>query len=142
MSLFEVQVEKPMGDDTKYSRAIRSPQYIPSSTKPDITALCNYQKYAKLVADINKSNLPEEEKQFLRLAASRHIVFNYALIADYYAHSNKEMQDLMERSALVIIDIEDAVDNGYVQLSKRMNQLIDEARVNKLAMKENGESND
>ena len=142
MSLFEVQTKKPMGDDTKYSRAIRSPQYVPSDIKPNIDALCNYQKYAKLIANINKSNLPEEEKQFLRLAASRHIVFNYSLIADYYAHSDKEMQELMEQSALVIVDIEDAVDNGYVQLSKRMNQLIDEARANKLAMKENGESND
>ena len=38
----------------------------------------------------------------------------------------------MEQSALVILDIDDAIANGYVKLSARMNQLVEEAR----AMKE------
>jgi hypothetical protein len=49
-------------------------------------------------------------------AARRHNVFNYEKIADYYAHSSKEMQELMERSGLVIIDFEKAIQNGYVKL--------------------------
>ena len=43
-------------------------------------------------------------------------MFNYEKIADYYAHSSKEMQHLMERSALVIVDFEKAVQYGYVKL--------------------------
>lgn len=117
-----------MGDDTKYSRAIKKPQYNPSPVKPHLDALASFTKYSELVANINKSNVSEAEKKFLRYAASRHIVFNYALIADYYAHSDKEMQELMEQSALVILDIDDAIANGYVQLSKKMAQLVDEAR--------------
>ena len=77
------------------------------------------------ISSIAKEN-PEEEKEFLRLAATRHIVFNYARIADYYAHSNKEVQKLMEESALVIIDINDAIANGYVKLSKNIEKIMRE----------------
>jgi hypothetical protein len=41
---------------------------------------------------------------------------NYEKIADYYAHSSKEMQHFMERSALVIIDFEKAIEYGYIKL--------------------------
>ena len=136
MSLFEVERKTAMGDDTKYSRAIRVPQYNPSEVKPHIDSLLDYSKYSKLLANIKNSNVSEEEKKFLKLAASRHIVFNYAKIADYYAHADKEMQELMEQSALVILDIDDAIANGYVKLSAKMNQLVDEAR----AMKEQAEN--
>ena len=136
MSLFDIGAKSAMGDDTKYSRAIRTPQYVPSEKKPHIDSLINYDKYSKLIANIKNSNVSEEEKKFLKLAASRHIVFNYAQIADYYAHASKEMQELMEQSALVILDIDDAIANGYVKLSAKMNQLVDESK----ALKE--QSND
>ena len=128
MSLIEVNRPKLMDNDTKYSRAITVPQYLPSETKPKIESLMNYEKYARLLQRINSSNVSEDEKKFLRFAASRHIVFNYALIADYYAHSDKEMQELMEESALVILDIDDAIMNGFVELSGRMVELIDESK--------------
>lgn len=118
----------PMGDDTKYSRAIRVPQYEPSIDKPEISSLYNTEKYNKLVARIKKSSVSEEEKKFLMFAASRHIVFTYSKIADYYANSDKEMQELMEESALVILDMDDAIANGYVVLSEKMQQLIDEEK--------------
>ena len=79
------------------------------------------------MANINKSDVSEEEKKFLRFAASRHIVFNYSKIADYYAHENKEMQELMEQSALVILDIDDAIANGYVKLSKDIEKILEES---------------
>ena len=50
----------------------------------------------------------------LYIAATRHIVFNYSKIADYYTSASKEMQHLIERSALVIIDFEKAIQYGYV----------------------------
>ena len=66
--------------------------------------------------EIDNSSLSIEEKNFLMDAARRHNVFNYEKIADYYAHSSPEMQNLMERSALVIIDFEKAIQLGYVKL--------------------------
>lgn len=120
--------KNPMGDDTKYSRAIRVPQYEPSNEKPSLESVYDLTKYSKLMAKINKSGVSEEEKKFLKFAATRHIVFTYSKIADYYAHASAEMQDLMEESALVILDIDDAIANGYVALSDKMMQLIAEEK--------------
>jgi hypothetical protein len=64
------------------------------------------------------------EKQFLIEAAKRHTVFNYRNIAEYYANASEEMQRLMEKSALVIIDFDDAIANGYVKMSKAMEKLF------------------
>ena len=126
--LFFVPVKEAMGDDKKYSRVIKIPQYNPSEEVPKLESMLDLEKYSKLIYAINKSNVSEEEKKFLRFAASRHIVFNYALIADYYAHASAEMQDLMEQSALVILDINDAIANGYVKLSEKMKQLVEEEK--------------
>ena len=120
--------EQPMGNDTKYSRSVRIPQYEPDvNSLVGVRDLCDTSKYARLVEAIDKSDVGEEEKKFLKLAATRHIVFNYANIADYYSKADSEMQQLMEDSALVIIDVEDALHKGYLQLSSRMRQLIEEA---------------
>lgn len=124
--LFNPQIEKA---ENIYTKKVAIPQYAPSKHKPDITGLADIRKYSKLLYEINTAEIPEEEKTFLRLAASRHIVFNYSLIADYYAHSDKQAQELMEKSALVILDIEDALANGYVKLSKDINKLLDESGV-------------
>lgn len=59
--------------------------------------------------------ITEEERQFLKDAAGRHNVFNYRNIAEYYAHATPEMQRLMEKSALVIIDVDNAIANGYAK---------------------------
>lgn len=61
--------------------------------------------------------MTNEEKDFLIQAARRHNVFNYRNIAEYYAHATPEMQRLMEESALVIIDVDDAIANGYATLN-------------------------
>ena len=63
------------------------------------------------------------EKIFLKLAAARHIIFNYENIADYYCNASKEMQELMEKSALVIIDFESAIEGGFLQLNEETKQL-------------------
>lgn len=120
--------KNPMGKDKKYSRAIKVPQYEPSDKKPKLEEMYNTAKYRLLMAHIRKSNVSDEEKKFLQFAASRHIVFTYSKIADYYAHSNKEMQELMEESALVILDMDDAIANGYVKLTEKMKQLIEEEK--------------
>ena len=123
--LFDLPKSEVTSVDEKYSKKIQIPQYLPSDNKPLLTDLIDTTKYKEFCDNINKSNLPDEEKQFLRLAASRHIVFNYAKIADYYAHSDKEMQKLMEQSALVIIDMNDAIANGYVRLSKNIEKIME-----------------
>lgn len=126
--LFYTPVKKLMDGDNKYSRTIKIPQYEPSNIKPNLWELYDKAKYTELARNIARSNVPEDVKDFLMFAATRHIVFNYAKIADYYAHAEPEIQRLMEQSALVIIDIDDAIANGYVKLSQRMRELIDEQK--------------
>ena len=106
----------PNDEEKKYSTKIELPNYEPSKAKPHILELYDKSKTDRLIREIENSNLPKEEKTFLIHGAQRHIVFNYEKIADYYAHASPEMQHLMERSALVIIDFENAVQYGYVKL--------------------------
>lgn len=124
MKLFNTNEDK----EKKYSTKVSIPQYLPNDRKPNVSSLYDYKKYSQLLYEINNSNVSEEEKNFLRLAATRHIVFDYSLIADYYANSDKEMQELMEHSGLVIIDLDDAIANGYVKLSEKIKDLVNEAR--------------
>src|SRR3990167_823885 len=107
---------KPYETENKYSSKIQAPVYEPKNKKPHLLELLNDGKTKRIINEINNSNVPEDEKRFLIEAAKRHTVFNYENIADYYAHSTPEMQKLMERSALVIVDFENAITFGYVKL--------------------------
>ena len=100
----------------KYTKKIEAPVYEPKHQKPHIMTLCSPTKTLSLIREIDESGLAEDEKSFLRKAAHRHSVFHYERIADYYAHASPEMQRLMERSALVIIDFDKAIELGFVKL--------------------------
>ena len=130
MALFDIKKKDYMEGDTKYSRAISIPQYEVKGEKPFIEELYDNRKVVELLNHIKQSNVSEEEKKFLTIAAYRHYVFNYSKIAEYYPHASKEMQELMEESALVIIDIEDAIMDGYVLASKKIESIIDGNRKN------------
>lgn len=106
--------------DDDYTRKIAAPIYTPKGEKPGIDQLYDDSKYRELIVEIDASSLPEDEKAFLRIAAVRHIVFNYRDIAEYYSHSEEMMQFLMENSALVIIDFDRAIELGYVRLSEKV----------------------
>lgn len=110
--------------DDKYTSKVSIPQYLPKDEKPRIDELYSTYKYDQLVSRINRAEVTEEEKKFLLAAAARHLVFNYSKIANYYAHSSKEVQELMEDSALVILDIDDAIAQGYVKLSKNIEKIM------------------
>lgn len=102
--------------ESKYSTKIEAPVYEPKNKKPHVLELYDNSKANRLINEIRQADIQDNEKAFLIEAAKRHVVFNYERIADYYAHSSKEVQELMERSALVIIDFEKAIQHGYVQL--------------------------
>lgn len=113
-------------NDSEYTSKINIPIYEIKNLKPNILELYDTSKYERLKNEISRSNVNEQEKKFLYVAATRHIIFNYQKIADYYAHSSKEMQHLMERSALVIIDFNKAFEFGYIELSQEIaNQYFD-----------------
>ena len=110
-----------MEDDT-YTAAVNIPQYEVTGKKPTIAEMLDTEKADTLIAKIQGSGVSEEEKAFLIRAAHRHNVFNYGNVAEYYAHASPEMQALMEESALVIIDVGNAIANGYATL---MGEVLD-----------------
>ena len=115
-------------DDEKkenpYTAKIKIPQYEVQGEQPSLDELYDTDKADDLIAEISISGVSEAEKQFLIEAAKRHTVFNYRNIAEYYANAREEMQKLMEKSALVIIDFDDAIANGYVKMSKAMEKMF------------------
>lgn len=107
---------------SEYTSKINIPAYEPKNRKPFTLELYDVSKSNRLINEIRNADILEEEKAFLIEAAKRHTVFNYSKIADYYAHASKEMQELMEKSALVIIDFEKAIQLGYIKLSEEIMQ--------------------
>lgn len=110
------------GGAPNYSRKIEAPVYEPRGDKPPVSDLANTAKTGELVAQIEAADLPEEVAGFLKLAAGRHTVFDFEAIAEFYCHASPEVQDLMERSALVIIDFDKAIENGFVELGQAVDK--------------------
>jgi hypothetical protein len=106
-----------------YSRKIEAPIYTPKGN-PTVGELYDDSKTKDLVAEIRKAKLPKDVAAFLEKAAERHTVFNFRKIADFYANADEDVQDLMERSALVIIDFDKAIENGFVRVTKRLGDLV------------------
>jgi hypothetical protein len=109
-----------------YTRKIEAPIYHPTGENPPVAALIDGTKTRELKAEIRAADIPEEIAAFLETAADRHTVFNFARIAEFYAHAEPEVQRLMEASALVIIDFDQAIEGGFVKLTKRLGDLVGE----------------
>lgn len=113
-------------EENMYTQKVDIPTYEPSEIKPNVKDLYDDSKAFDLIDKIKASKLPQAEKDFLMLTAGRHVVLNFQLIADYYAHSERPVQQLMENSALVIVDLDNAIANGWVNLSKKLDDIYDE----------------
>jgi uncharacterized protein YjgD (DUF1641 family) len=103
--------------EKKYTEKTDIPQYEPTDKEWELNDLYDDEKKQQLIDEINQADIEVEVKEFLKMAAYRHVKFNYKRIADFYAKADKEIQELMEKSALVIIDYEDAIKNGYSLLN-------------------------
>jgi len=113
------------GSDNPYTSKVDAPHYQPMGEKPKLEQVYDNSKALGMIEDIQNSNLPNDEKQFLMAAASRHIVFDFEQAAEYYAHSSSECQKLMEDSALVVVDLNKAIEQGYVKLNDKLADLFD-----------------
>lgn len=120
-----LEAENKAEQDDVYSRKIAAPIYEPKGEKPELRELFDEEKAKKLIADIEAADIPQEEKDFLIIAARRHTVLNYKRIAEYYAHASEPVQRLMEDSALIIIDFNRAIELGYVKLSEEIAKLYE-----------------
>ena len=111
-----LDVPDKQNEDDIYTTKVDSPTYEIKGEKPQEEDLYNLGKYNQLMDKINNSDVDDKTKLFLQMAATRHIVFDYGLIAEFYAHGDEKTQELMEDSALVIIDYDKAIELGFVKL--------------------------
>ena len=116
METFEDQDNS--GKESIYTSKIASPIYEPTGACPAVTSLCDSEKSNQLIAEIKNAQIEDSVKEFLIMAAKRHLVFDYQNIAEFYAHADNETKSLMERSALVIIDHKRAIEEGFLKLSE------------------------
>lgn len=111
-------------DDTAevnpYSGKVEAPHYEIKGEKPALSTLRDTAVHDKLIEDIGAADLPDDLEQFLLLAATRHVVFDYGKVAEFYPHQTAEIQALMERSALVIVDFDDAIRYGFTRMAERL----------------------
>lgn len=119
-------IEETYKGDSAYTKEINIPQYEITGEKPLLSDLVKEDKTKELIKEIENSNIEQSVKDFLIKASYRHLAFNYQNIAEYYAHASKDVQELMEKSALVIIDYENAIRNGYVQIKSEISKMIEE----------------
>jgi len=114
--------------DNKYASQILAPVYHPTGDNPAVTDLSDTEYAETLRSEIEAANLDDDLRRFLLSAAERHTVFNFAQIAEFYAHADADVQHLMERSGLVIIDFDKAVENGFVSMSEILADLAGQQR--------------
>jgi len=130
-----VQVNFPTYSDGEseggdiYTKKIAIPVYEPKGEEPKISELFSNEKAEALVEEIEKAKIDPDVKEFLIRAAQRHVVFDYEKIAEFYCHQPKKVQDLMEKSALVLIDFDKAIENGFIKMVKDIAEVanVDEA---------------
>lgn len=111
--------DKKNEDENLYTKKIEAPIYEIKGEKPSFEEMLSLDKSHGLITEINSCpELSDAEKTFLTYAAHRHNVFNYEKIAEFYAHASPVVKNLMEKSALVIIDFDKAIENGFVIMSE------------------------
>ena len=120
--------EEEEEESNKYSIKIKPPIYSPKKkNKPKLSECIDLEKYNQLKKEIESNkNISEEEKTLLLLASTRHICFNYENIAEYYCHCSDDTKSLMEKNALVIVDINKAIEFGFVKYTEEIINIIEE----------------
>lgn len=111
-------------EDEGYTQTVVSPIYEPTGRQPAVKVLSDRGAADALRERIEDAEVPPAVEAFLLDAAERHVLFDYEQIANYYAHAPAEIQRLMEDSALVIIDYEDAIERGFVRLRADLDKVF------------------
>ena len=112
-------------DGVAYTQKIETPIYEPTGEQPSVSELYDTSVTDLLLTDIDAADLPKDLKSFLVVAAKRHTVLRFDKIANYYAHADSNLQRLMEASALVVVDSDQAVERGFLKLHESMLDALD-----------------
>jgi hypothetical protein len=103
--------------ENPYTQKVETPEYKATGECPPLADLCDASEGNRLALEASNIDAPEEVKQFLAAASCRFYRFNYKAIAEYYCHAPAQVQRIMERMALVIVDFKQAIELGFVKLN-------------------------
>ena len=117
MGLEIPEIEEEEKKESKYTRKVTVPIYTIKGENPTYSEMVDTTRADNLIKQIDASSVDDDFKKFLKLAATRLYEFRYDKIAEFYAHKSPEEQELMEKLALVIIDFNKAIENGYIELN-------------------------
>lgn len=108
--------------DNIYTQKATGLIYEPSTDEPPtIGDLCDVQQYnEKLELLRTADSIPEATKQFLMLAASRYIAFDYQSIADYYAAATQQEKELFVALGLVIVDMNAEMESAAIDMQRML----------------------
>lgn len=124
-SYYGDQIDSGEPVEDPYTKKIEAPIYEIKGDNPPVADLLDGSKAVSLLKEIESLEMPSDVRSFLVAAAYRHNVFNYEKIAEFYAHASQEIKNLMEQSALVIIDFDKAIENGFVNMSTVISEMFD-----------------
>lgn len=118
----------PTDAESPYSNKTVAPIYEAKEAEaPPVNQMFDDIKVNHLLDKISKTELEPEIREFLTLASYRHAKFDFGKIAEFYCHADPSVQQLMQDSALVIIDFDKAIEENYVTLrSELIEQYSDE----------------
>lgn len=109
--------------DNKYTRKVDTPIYKIKGEKPELSDCIDRSKTDELIQLVKGSALSDEEKRLLEAAAYRFVDFRFDKIAEFYAHSSKDVQELFETLAMVIVDYDKAIELGFVKHIEQIQEL-------------------
>lgn len=86
----DVDVSEALEDET-YTNVVNIPQYQVEGEDVAIYDLVEKDKVKSLLDEIEAASIDADIKEFLRIAAYRHYIFNYRKIAEFYAKADKKV---------------------------------------------------
>ena len=101
--------------------------YNPKMNMRDMNKCLDMEEYVKWFDEISQDKtFSLEQKNFLKILATRFILFKYEKLADFYASTDKRMQTWLEKLRCVIVDTDTAIKSGYFEYADDYSELLKE----------------
>lgn len=117
-----------MNEKERYVKKIKIPIFQPKGINVSLNECVDIDKFLEYMEKIDtlkqENKIDENQYKFLKLSATRFIVFNFENIAEYFCNANADMQKIMQELALVLIDYEDALKASIIEAGEFTNKIL------------------
>ena len=108
-----------------YTQNTQTPIYEITGDCPSLDNCMNTEKVNELIKEIENADISSEQKMVFKCRAYMFADIDFRNFAEYYAHQSKEVQQIMEKLALVIVDFGAAIENGFVKMDKKIREIYE-----------------